>query len=168
MFIHQCKNEEKEKHFSDGEGLGELSQKIMAGMLRSNFDDEPIPVPANMTDINKKAVDNFVKDISEKAVEQINNILADEESKTKVLPGTSETGAEMVDQIAQTVAKSVMSNLNFSRMSPIDMVGKSLDDPDAKYYNCPPLGSPIIVNKTLVILPLFIYLFCLSLIQMNV
>ncbi|XP_033225754.1 uncharacterized protein LOC117178437 [Belonocnema kinseyi] len=135
---------------SVGEGLGELSQKIMVETHRSNFDDEPIPVPANMTAKNEKSVDNFVKDISEKAVEQINRMLTDEESKNRVLPGISETGAEMVDQIAQTVAKSVMSNLNLTRMSTVEMLSNSLADPDAKYYNCPPLGSPIIVNKTLI------------------
>ena len=130
-------------------------------MFRSNLDKKSTGLQSNLSEEHQKIIDNFIKEISEKAMERVNKILHTEEENIKTdlnSRNTTNGPQNLIDEIANTLTNNIIANLNLTGIDPINVVSDSLVDPNTKYYNCPPLGSPIIVNRILVIYH-FLYIY---------
>ena len=113
-----------------------------------------------MSPINKQAIQNFTKEIVEAAMQQMQTLVADEKSsnvqkssfgnQASSILGQNLSQTDLKNLFANAILSATYSKLNLSQNSTIEIIGSALPDPDDKYYNCPPLGTPVIVNQTLV------------------
>lgn len=129
------------------------TQEIMRGIFKGTFDlggnnNSPL------TDEQMKAISKFIKLITEKAMSRVMKVL--DEAKIDKLFSSSkeENGENLVDNIAQIVKDNVLLELE-EKLSPRNLFNNTFTEPSLKYVHCPPLGTPIIVNKTLVIVYYF-------------
>ncbi|XP_051161354.1 uncharacterized protein LOC127281611 [Leptopilina boulardi] len=130
------------------------TEEIMRGFFRGNFD---IDTNNNnnknngLSEEQTKAISKFIKVITEKAMSRVLSVI-DEAKKNKTFPNSKEEGEigeNFVDNIAQIVKDNVLREIDGS-LSPRNLFNNTLSEPSSKYIHCPPLGTPIIINKTLI------------------
>lgn len=125
-------------------------------------------ITAQLTDMNESSIQKFAQEIVDATMKQLNN--TGEKNNTTLTTSKSEeasllakiisnsNGNSSVDDIARAFTTVITRNNNaLSASSDLNVNLDEVPSPPAKYVKCPPLGTPIIIENTLVIKIIFCF-----------
>ncbi|XP_044002361.1 uncharacterized protein LOC122848378 [Aphidius gifuensis] len=118
-------------------------------------------ITAQLTDMNEASIQKFAQEIVDATMKQLNNTVGknnsvlttnkSEEASLLAKIISNSNGNSSIDDIARAFTTVITRNNNaLSASSGLNVNLDELPSPPAKYVKCPPLGTPIIIENTLV------------------